>query len=224
MLTFDIITLFPEMFPSVLGASIIGRAQTEGRVRLRTHDLRDFSKGKYRQVDDRPFGGGPGMVLMADPIYKAVKKVRGRRRARVILMCAGGQPFSQRRARELAAEKNLVIVCGHYEGVDERVREAVIDESLSIGDYVLTGGELPAMVIVDAVTRLVPGVVGREASLGEESFENGLIEYPHYTRPAEWMGRSVPDVLLSGDHRKIAEWRHRQSVTRTRKIRPDLMT
>ncbi|MFP4472399.1 MAG: tRNA (guanosine(37)-N1)-methyltransferase TrmD [Candidatus Omnitrophota bacterium] len=223
MLRIDIITIFPEMFQGVFSGSILKRAQDKGKVAYHVHDLRDYAEGNYRQVDDRPFGGGPGMVLMAEPLFKAVKAVKGRRKARVILTCAGGRSFVQSDARRLSQERNMIIICGHYEGVDERVREALVDESISIGDYVLTGGELPAMVITDAVTRLLPGVLGKEESLADESFENGLLEYPQYTRPAEYKGRKVPEILLSGDHAKIEQWRHDRAVERTRRVRPDLL-
>jgi len=223
MLRFDIITIFPGMFSPLISESILKRAQDKKKVRIDVHDLRDFAQGTYRQVDDRPFGGGPGMVLMPEPLIRAVKKVRGRRKAKVILTCAGGRPLTQKKARQLAQEKNLIIICGHYEGVDERVRESVVDESISIGDYVLTGGELPALVIVDAVTRLVPGVLGKEESLADESFEHGLLEYPHYTRPADLNGLKVPPVLLSGNHARIARWRKAEALRRTKKVRPDLL-
>lgn len=223
MLRFDIITIFPQMVSAVTAESIIKRAQDKKKVRIDVHDLRDFSEGNYRQVDDRPFGGGPGMVLMPEPIFKAVKKIKGRRKAKVLLTCAGGRPLTQKKAHELSLEKNIIIICGHYEGVDERVRQELVDESISIGDYVLTGGELPAMVIVDSVTRLLPGVLGKGASLEEESFEQGLLEYPQYTRPADFKGLKVPDVLLSGNHRDIAKWRKAQALSRTQKVRPDLL-
>lgn len=223
MIRFDIITLFPMMFSAIKDESIIKRAQEKKKVRIDVHDLRDFSKGSYKQVDDRPFGGGPGMVLMPEPLFKAVKKVKGRRKAKVILTCAGGKPLTQKMARKLSKEKNLIIICGHYEGVDERVREELVDESISIGDYVLTGGELPAMVIVDSVTRLLSGVLGKDESADDESFENGLLEYPQYTRPSDFKGKKVPEILLSGNHAKIEEWRHKESVKRTKKIRPDLL-
>lgn len=223
MIRFDIITLFPNMFPAVMEESILKRAREQRRVDVRVHDLRQFSLGRYRQVDDRPFGGGPGMVMMPDPLFKAVKAVKGRRKVKVILMCAGGKPFKQKDAKRLSKERNLILICGHYEGVDERVREALVNESLSVGDYVLTGGELPAMVVVDAVSRLIPGVLGKQESVEEESFEGGLLEYPQYTRPAEFKGMKVPDVLLSGNHKDIAAWRRTEALKRTRKVRPDLL-
>ncbi|MBF0593483.1 MAG: tRNA (guanosine(37)-N1)-methyltransferase TrmD [Candidatus Omnitrophica bacterium] len=223
MLRIDIITIFPKMFPGVLDESIMKRAQAKKLVDFRVHDLRDFSKDPHRKVDDRPFGGGPGMVMTPQPLVDAVKKIRGRRKAKVIYMCPGGTVFSQLKAKALAKEKNLILICGHYEGIDERVREMVVDESLSIGDYVLTGGELPAMVVVDAVARLIPGVLGKEASLEDESFEHGLLEYPQYTRPADFCGKKTPPVLLSGNHLAVKEWRNEQAVARTKKFRPDLI-
>ncbi len=223
MLRIDIITIFPKMFPGVLDESIMKRAQAKKLVDFRVHDLRDFSKDPHRKVDDRPFGGGPGMVMTPQPLVDAVKKIRGRRKAKVIYMCPGGTVFSQLKAKALAKEKNLILICGHYEGIDERVREMVVDESISIGDYVLTGGELPAMVVVDAVARLIPGVLGKEASLEDESFEHGLLEYPQYTRPADFCGKKTPPVLLSGNHLAVKEWRNEQAVARTKKFRPDLI-
>jgi len=223
MLTIDIITIFPEMFSSILDESILKRAQEKELVTFRVHDLRDFTKDPHRKVDDRPFGGGPGMVMTPQPLVDAVKKVKGRRKAHVIYLCPGGVTFTQAKAKALAKEKNIILVCGHYEGIDERVRETVVDESLSIGDYVLTGGEVPAMVVVDAVTRLIPGVLGKEASLEDESFENNLLEYPQYTRPANFCGKSVPAVLLSGNHQAVKKWRMEQSVLRTTRFRPDLL-
>lgn len=223
MLRIDIITIFPKMFPTVLNESILRRAQEKKLVDFRVHDLRDYSKDSHRKVDDRPFGGGPGMVMTPQPLVDAVKKIKGRRKAKVIYMCAGGVPFTQKKARELAKAKNLVIICGHYEGIDERVRDMVVDESISIGDYVLTGGEIPAMVVADSVARLVPGVVGKQESLEEESFEAGLLEYPHYTRPADFCGKRVPPVLLSGNHQAVKKWRMDEAVARTTRIRPDLL-
>ncbi len=224
MIRFDILTIFPKMISALTAESIIKRAQDKKKVRIDVHDLRDFSQGNYKQVDDRPFGGGPGMLLMPEPIFKAVKKIKGRRNAKVILACAGGKPLTQKMARRLSKGKNIILICGHYEGVDERVRQELVDESISIGDYVLTGGELPAMVVVDAVTRLLPGVLGKDESSQDESFEGGLLEYPQYTRPAEFQGMKVPDVLLSGNHAKIEQWRHKESIKRTKKIRPDLLS
>jgi tRNA (guanine37-N1)-methyltransferase len=222
MLQFDILTIFPDAFDSVFAESIIKRAQDKKKVKICVHDLRAFTKDKHHKVDDKPFGGGPGMVMHPQPIFDAVKKIKGKRKAKVLLMTPSGKPFNQKQAHRLAKEKNLMIICGHYEGVDERVRDYIVDESISIGDYVLTGGEIPAMVIVDSVSRLLPGVLGRENSLTDESFEHQLLEYPQYTRPANFIGMKVPDVLLSGNHKSIKEWRLRQSILRTKKIRPDL--
>ena len=216
------ITIFPNVFEPIINESIIKRAQEKKRVCIRVHDLRDYTKDKHKKVDDRPFGGGPGMVLSPQPIFDAVKKIKGRRKAKVILMCPTGKPLSQALVKTLAKNKNLIIICGHYEGVDERVRRRIVDESISIGDYVLTGGELPAMVLVDCLTRLLPGVLGREASLEDESFEGHLLEYPQYTRPADFRGMKVPAVLLSGHHPKIKKWRKEQAVAVTKKNRPDL--
>jgi len=223
MLQFDIITIFPKSFDRIFDESMIKRAQEKKKVKITIHDLRDYTKDKHRKVDDKPFGGGPGMVMQPQPLFDAVKKIKGKRKAKVLLMAPSGIPFRQKQAHRLAKEKNLIIICGHYEGVDERVRESVVDESISIGDYVLTGGEIPAMVIVDSVTRLLPGVLGRESSLQDESFEHNLLEYPHYTRPANFNGMKVPNMLLSGNHQSIKEWRMTQSILRTKKIRPDLI-
>jgi len=223
VLTIDILTIFPGMFSPILNASILKRAQDNKKVCIRIHDLRDYTLDKHRKVDDRPFGGGPGMVLMPEPIFKAVKKIKGRRKVRVLMTCPGGITFHQRMAKRWAQEKNILIICGHYEGVDERVRQKLVDTSVSIGDYVLTGGELPAMILVDAIVRLVPGVLGKEESLYDESFEQGRLEYPHYTRPADFQGLKVPRILLSGHHRQIQQWRARQAETRTRRQRPDLL-
>ncbi|MFH0754861.1 MAG: tRNA (guanosine(37)-N1)-methyltransferase TrmD [Candidatus Omnitrophota bacterium] len=223
MLRFDIISIFPEIFAAVLNESMMKRAQEKKKVIFNVHDLRAFTKDPHRKVDDRPFGGGPGMVMTPQPLVDAVKKIKGRRKAKVIYMCPGGNVFTQAKAKALVLEKNIILICGHYEGIDERVREMVVDESLSIGDYVLTGGELPAMVVVDAVTRLIPGVLGKEASLADESFEHNLLEYPQYTRPADFCGKKVPPVLLSGNHLAVKEWRMDQAQERTRKIRPDMI-
>ena len=223
MLHFDVITIFPQMVRAIVGESILKRAQEKRKVRIHIHDLRDYTQDKHRKVDDRPFGGGPGMVMCPQPIFDALKAIKGRRKTRVILMCPGGKVLTQKTAHRLSKEKNVIIICGHYEGVDERVREKLTDESISIGDYVLTGGELPAAVLIDCVTRLIPGVLGKEESLQSESFQSHLLEYPQYTRPANFRGMRVPDVLLSGHHLKIDKWRQEKALERTRKIRPDLI-
>ncbi len=224
MLKFDVVTIFPDMFSAVIDESIVKRAQEKKKVAIKVHDLRKFTHDKHRKVDDRPFGGGPGMVMTPQPIFDAVKKIRGRRKAKILLMCASGKPFSQKIAKQLAKEKNLILICGHYEGVDERVRKHLVDESISIGDYVLTGGELPAMVLIDGVTRLIPGVLGKEESLHDESFENNLLEYPQFTRPADFRGWKIPQVLLSGNHKEIEKWRYEQALSRTKQLRSDLLT
>ena len=220
---FDVITIFPEMFEPVLNGSIIKRAREKKKITVRVHDLRAYTKDKHKKVDDRPFGGGPGMVMTPQPFFDAVKKIKGRRKAKVILMSPSGKRLTQKFVRDLVKQKNLILLCGHYEGVDERVREKIVDESVSIGDYVLTGGEIPAMVLIDCLARLIPGVLGKEASLEDESFEDGLLEYPHYTRPANFRGIKVPDVLLSGNHSAINKWRKEQARQVTRRNRPDLI-
>lgn len=220
---FDIITIFPDMFAPVLNESMMKRAQKKGKVKIKVHDLRPYSKDNHKKVDDRPFGGGPGMVMTPQPLFDAVKKIKGRRKAHVMLTCPTGTRLSQPRVKKLAKIKNIIIIAGHYEGVDERVREHLVDESFSVGDYILTGGELPAMVLVDAVTRLIPGVLGKEESLVDESFERNVLDYPHYTRPADFGGLKVPDVLLSGHHKDIQKWRKAQSISRTKTLRPDLL-
>jgi tRNA (guanine37-N1)-methyltransferase len=222
----DVLTLFPEMFPGVFGSSILGKARERGLVTLSTVNFRDFSGNKHGSVDDTPYGGGGGMVLKPEPIFRAVESLPrdpAAKRPRILLMCPQGEPFSQRKARELAQEDHLIVICGHYEGYDERIREHLVTDELSIGDYVLTGGELPAMVVIDAVVRLLPGVLGNEQSAADDSFSGGLLEYPHYTRPAEIRGWKVPDVLLSGNHAEIAKWRRRQALERTALRRPDLL-
>ncbi len=223
MLKFDIITIFPKMFEAITNESILKRAQEKKKIQINIHDLRDYTLDKHRKVDDRPFGGGPGMVLTPQPIFDAVKKIKGRRSAKVILMCPGGKVLTQKMAKGFSTKKNLIIICGHYEGIDERVREYIIDESVSIGDYVLTGGEIPALVFIDCVARLVAGVLGKKESLLSESFEENLLEYPHYTRPANFRGKKVPDVLLSGRHQDIENWRKTQAMKKTQKLRPDLI-
>lgn len=220
----DVLTLFPAMFVGPLDVSIVQRARTLGLLDLRIHNLRDYTHDRHKTVDDRPFGGGPGMVLKPEPLFEAVEALRAPEgRTRVVLFSPAGRQFTQAVARELATEPHLVLICGSYEGVDERVREALAQDDLSIGDYVLTNGGLPAMVVVDAVTRLLPGALGDEASAQDESFAQGLLEYPHYTRPAEFRGMKVPEVLLSGHHAEIAKWRSEQARLRTAKHRPDLL-
>ncbi len=218
----DVITLFPGMFTGPLDESIIKRARAEGRLELVIHNLRDYTHDRHKTVDDKPFGGGPGMLLKPEPIFEAVENL-ARDETKVILLGPGGRPFSQAIARELSEEKHLLFLCGSYEGFDERVREQLVDDELSIGDYVLTNGNLPAMVIIDAVARLLPGVLGDDESSHEESFSNGLLEYPHYTRPAEYRGMKVPEILLSGHHAQIAAWREEQSRRRTQERRPALL-
>ncbi len=220
----DIITIFPEMFAGVLDASIIGRAREAGLLRLAIHDLRNWTTDKHRSVDDAPYGGGAGMVMRPEPWFRSIEALReSPPRGRAILLTPQGRLLRQPMLRELAAEERLILLCGRYEGVDERVREHLVDDEISVGDYVLSGGELPAMTLVDAVTRLLPGVLGSDQSLEEESHTGGLLEYPHYTRPAEFRGWSVPDILLSGDHAKIDAWRREQRLRRTAKRRPDLL-
>ncbi|MBI3617983.1 MAG: tRNA (guanosine(37)-N1)-methyltransferase TrmD [Candidatus Omnitrophica bacterium] len=220
---FDIITIFPEMFEPVLNESIVKRARQKKKAAIRVHDLRAYTKDKHKKVDDRPFGGGPGMVMTPQPFFDAVKRIKGKRKGKVILMSPSGKRLTQKLARDLAKDKNLIVLCGHYEGVDERVREKLVDESISIGDYVLTGGELPAMLVADAVARLVPGVLKKEDAAVSESFTNGLLDFPQYTRPRVWRGRVVPEILFSGDHAKIAEWRRNAAAKATKKKRPDLL-
>jgi tRNA (guanine37-N1)-methyltransferase len=219
----DVLTIFPGMFPGPLGDSITGRALVEGILRLRAVDIRDFATDRHRTVDDYPYGGGPGMVMRPGPLVTAIESVRGEN-SRVIILAPAGRVFTQAIARDLARESHLVLVCGRYEGIDERVRLATNADELSIGDYVLTGGELAAMVVVDAVTRLLPGVLSTCESWRDESHTEGLLEYPQYTRPPEFRGLRVPDVLLSGHHVRVAAWRRRQALERTLERRPELLT
>ena len=218
----EVLTLFPAMFAGPLDESIIKRARESGRLEFKLHNLRDWTSDRHKTVDDRPFGGGPGMLLKPEPLFAAVESLR-REKTRVILLSPGGRRFDQQVARELAQETDLLLVTGHYEGFDERVREALADDELSIGDYVLTNGALPAMIVIDAVTRLLPGVLGDDDSSRDESFSDGLLEYPQYTRPAEFRGLPVPEVLLSGNHAEIAKWRREQARLRTVAKRPDLL-
>jgi len=210
------------MFAGPLDESIIMRARKAGLLELKIHQLRDWTHNRHKTVDDRPFGGGPGMLMKPEPLFEAVESLR-RENTKVILLTPAGRKFNQAIARELAEQKDLLFVTGHYEGFDERVREALADDELSIGDYVLTNGALPAMVIIDAVTRLLPGVLGDDESSRDESFSQGLLEYPQYTRPAEFRGLKVPDVLVSGNHAEIEKWRREQAKLRTEEIRPDML-
>ena len=218
-------TRFPDMFAPVFGESILGRAQEKGLLEMHCHQIRAYTTNKQMQVDDYPYGGGKGMVMFPQPIadcFRAVCAETGSR-PHLIYMSPQGHTLTQQRARELARLPGLCILCGHYEGVDERVLEALVDEQISMGDYVLTGGEIPAMALVDCVSRMVPGVLADEICFTEESHFSGLLEYPQYTRPAEWEGRGVPEILLSGHHANIARWRREQSLERTRRLRPDML-
>jgi tRNA (guanine37-N1)-methyltransferase len=218
----DVLTLFPAMFAGPLDESIVKRARQAGLLDLTIHNLRDYAHDRHKTVDDRPFGGGPGMLLKPEPIFEAVENI-AREKTRVVLLSPAGRVFNQAIARQLALVDDLMLVCGHYEGFDERIREQLADDELSIGDYVLTNGALPAMVVIDAVTRLLPGALGDDESAHDESFSHGLLEYPQYTRPAEFRGMKVPEVLLSGNHAEIAKWRNEQARLRTRERRPDLL-
>jgi tRNA (guanine37-N1)-methyltransferase len=217
----DVLTLFPEMFAGPLDVSMVARARKAGLLDLEIRNLRDWTHDRHKTVDDRPFGGGPGMVLKPEPIFEAVESL-AKGQAHVIMMAPTGRPFTQAVARDLASKPHLLFLCGSYEGFDERIRTLVHDE-LSIGDYVLTNGGLPAMVVIDAVTRLIPGVLGDDESAHDESFSQGLLEYPHYTRPAEFRGMKVPEVLMSGNHAEIEKWRREQARLRTKDRRPDLL-
>jgi len=218
----DVLTLFPAMFAGPLDESIVKRARDTGLLDLKIHNLRDWAHDRHKTVDDRPFGGGPGMLLKVEPLFEAIESLQ-REKTRVILLSPSGRKFDQLVARELALSEDLILVCGSYEGFDERVREALADDELSIGDYVLTNGALPAMVVIDTVARLLPGVLGDDESSHDESFSHGLLEYPQYTRPAEFRGMKVPEVLLSGNHAEIEKWRCEQAKLRTEKQRPDLL-
>lgn len=220
----DILTLFCEMFESPLSFSILKRAQQQNIVQIALSNIRDFALDSYHKVDDSPYGGGPGMVMMCQPVFDCLEHVRSLdpEPGKVLLMCPQGKPFDQQMATELATQKRLILIAGRYEGFDERIRTGLDAEAVSIGDYVLSGGELSAMVIVDAVVRLLPGALGDHQSAHDESFTNGLLEYPHYTRPEDFRGMTVPPILLGGNHAKIAEWRMQQRIERTQKQRPDL--
>jgi tRNA (guanine37-N1)-methyltransferase len=222
VLRVDILTLFPGIFDGPLRESLLGRAIEAGLIDVRVHDIRDHTHDRHRQVDDYGFGGGPGMVMKPEPVFEAVESL-GEDAMRVLLLSPAGRVFDQRMAGELVREPWLVLICGRYEGVDERVAEGLPAEEVSVGDFVLAGGEVAALAVLEAVTRLIPGVVGNEESLGEESFEGNLLDYPHYTRPRTFRDMEVPEVLLSGDHARIAEWRRRASLDKTKKNRPDLL-
>ncbi|KHD86160.1 tRNA (guanosine(37)-N1)-methyltransferase TrmD [Heyndrickxia ginsengihumi] len=222
----DVLTLFPEMFSGVFGSSILKKAKEKEIVQYQTVNFRDFSDSKHKTVDDYPYGGGAGMVLKAQPIFDAVeclKEKKASSKPRIILLCPQGETYTQKKAEELAKEDHLIFICGHYEGYDERIREHLVTDEISIGDYVLTGGELGAMVVIDSVVRLLPGVLGNEDSPITDSFSTGLLEHPQYTRPADFRGMKVPDVLLSGNHQHIDEWREKESLRRTFTRRKDLL-
>ena len=219
---FDVLTLFPGIFTGPLDESILKRAREAGLVQIRVHNLRDFTHDKHRVVDDRPYGGGPGMLMKPEPIFEAVEKLQ-RPESCVVLMTPQGKPFTQACAGQFAGKLHLIIICGHDEGVDERVREALVDEEISIGDYVLTNGALAAAVVVDAITRLLPGAIGHAQSAADDSFATGLLEGPQYTRPPEFRGMRVPEILLSGDHGAVAKWHVAEATQRTRQRRPDLL-
>ncbi len=224
-MNFYILTLFPEMVRNGLNASIIGRAKDAGLLRIDAVNIRDYSENKHQKVDDYPYGGGAGMLMQAQPVYDAWRSVVERigKKPRCVYVTPQGRTFTQQDAKALAKEEDLILLCGHYEGIDARVLEEIVTDYMSIGDYVLTGGELPAMVMVDAISRMVPGVLGNEESGSSESFEGNLLEYPQYSRPEEWNGRKVPPILLSGHHKNIEQWRRRQSILLTRERRPDLL-
>ncbi|MBY6036116.1 tRNA (guanosine(37)-N1)-methyltransferase TrmD [Fictibacillus nanhaiensis] len=221
----DVLSLFPDMFSGVFGQSILKKAQEKSAVRFQVLDFREFSTNKHRNVDDYPYGGGAGMVLTPQPLFDAVETLSKEvsHKPRIILLCPQGERFTQRKAEELSQEKHLIFLCGHYEGYDERVREHLVTDEISIGDYVLTGGELGAMVVIDAVTRLLPGVLGKEESHLQDSFSTGMLEHPQYTRPADFRGMKVPEVLTSGNHKNIEIWRRKESLRRTFERRPDLL-
>jgi tRNA (guanine37-N1)-methyltransferase len=226
MMRIDILTLFPEMFSGVLGHSILQRAEEKKTVSYHVTNFREFADNKHKTVDDYPYGGGAGMVLKPQPIFDAVESLTeqtNEANPRIILLCPQGERYTQKKAEELAEEKHLIFICGHYEGYDERIRTNLVTDEISIGDYVLTGGELGAMVVIDSVVRLLPEVLGKEESHQQDSFSTGLLEHPHYTRPADFRGMKVPDTLMSGNHKLIEEWRTKESLRRTLERRPDLL-
>ena len=218
----DIMTLFPSLIEGVMQESIIGRAQAKGLIEIRATNIRDYALDKHHKADDAPYGGGRGMVMLPEPLYLCHEALTGGEHVHTVMMSAQGAPFNQAKARELLARERFIIVCGHYEGIDQRFIDTCVDEEISIGDFVLTGGEIPAMAVADAVCRMVPGVLPDETAFQEESHWNGLLEYPQYTHPAQWRGLEVPPVLLSGHHANNARWRHKMSLKRTRRDRPDL--
>jgi tRNA (guanine37-N1)-methyltransferase len=224
-MNYHVLTLFPQMILEGLNTSIIGRAIENRLISLEAIDIREFSTNKHKKVDDYPYGGGAGMVMQAEPVYGAYQSIVKKlgRKPRVVFMTPQGQVFNQRIAEELSKEEDLVFLCGHYEGIDERVLEEIVTDHISIGDYILTGGELPAMVMIDAIARLVPGVLNNDVSAEFESFHNNLLEYPQYSRPIEWMSKKVPEVLVSGHHGNVEKWRYEQSLIRTADRRPDLL-
>ncbi len=226
-MNFHVMTLFPEMIMQGLNVSIIGRAIEKGLISIEAVNIRDYAFNKHNKVDDYIYGGGAGMLMQAEPVYLCYEAIRERigdgSRPRVVYLTPQGEVFTQKKAQELAKEDDLILLCGHYEGIDERVLEEIVTDNISIGDYVLTGGELPAMIVVDAVSRLIPGVLNNDVSAEFESFQDDLLEYPQYSRPEIWHGKRVPEVLLSGHHANVEKWRHEQSVIRTRERRPDLL-
>ena len=221
---FDVITIFPRIFNSVFEESLIKKARERGVIDIQTHDLRDYTFNKHRKVDDYPFGGGVGMILAVEPIVRALERLKpSNPDAKTVLLSPSGITFNQKKAWELSREKGLIMICGRYEGVDQRITEHFVDEEISIGDYVLSGGEIPAMALIESVSRLIPGVVGDEKAVAVESFESGLLEYPQYTRPREFRGYTVPDELISGNHAKIQKWQKEQALKKTKHLRPDLI-
>jgi len=218
----DILTLFPEIFRGAFDESIVKRAREKGVVEIHLHNIRDYTHDRHRKADDRPFGGGPGMVLKPEPVFECVESI-GASEGSLIYLTPQGQRFSQTKAEELSRRERLVLLCGHYEEIDERIRTVLVGEEISIGDYVLSNGEMPAMVVVDCVVRLIPGVLGDDESAQTESFTSGILDYPQYTRPAEFRGMKVPEILLSGNHQEIRKWREHKALERTQKVRPDLL-
>ncbi len=226
LMRFEVLTLFPDLIRDAFGWGMTGRAAADGLLALDTVNIRDYPTNSYGSIDDEPYGGGAGMLMMCEPVYRAYEEALRRLQrtggVRVICMDPRGEVFTEAKARELSGESELIFLCGHYEGIDERVLQEIVTDPLSIGDYVLTGGELPALVVMDAVARLIPGVLHNEASAEDESFDHGLLEYPQYTRPAEWHGKKVPEILMSGDHKKVLQYREREARRRTKERRPEL--